>query len=122
MRTPGAVTNRVNDLVLQNVHQSIRRLRRQSCQATTASMCALSGGCPRSVLFSKFGQHAPLSGDSEHLNEADGRAYLEIVEREARISAPMGASRSRHGQSPATYVYDRIERISPTTLRYVKVA
>lgn len=60
----------------------------------------------------------------EHVSEADGKKYLDIIKQDspdmlARIDA--FKINDRYG-SPVTYNYPEIGLISPTTLRYIKVA
>jgi putative sugar O-methyltransferase len=76
------------------------------------------------ALFSSFKQNRHYQRILEHLSRADGAAYLEIIKREApdlvdnieafKINDAIG--------NPTTYDYDRVGRVSPTTLRYIKVA
>lgn len=75
-------------------------------------------------VFSAFKQNRHYQEILEHLGEADGKAYLSIIDQEA---PDLGREMERFKindvvGSPTTYVYDRVGRISPTTLRYVKVA
>lgn len=58
----------------------------------------------------------------EHVSESDGRAYLDHVRRRPELLAalPRFAANDLHGL-PRTFEYRPFGRLSPTTLRYVKV-
>jgi len=76
------------------------------------------------AVFSSFRQNPYYQAILEHLSAADGKAYLAIVEQESPdLSRDMERFKINDViGSPTTYVYDRVGRSSPTTLRYVKVA
>jgi hypothetical protein len=75
-------------------------------------------------VFSTFKRHPSYRAILEHVSEADGRKYLDIVKNESpdfidnvdifRENDLIGA--------PITYRYSDVGTISPTTLRYMKVA
>jgi putative sugar O-methyltransferase len=75
-------------------------------------------------VFSQFKQHPAYQEILEHVSEADGARYLEVLKKNApdllqiigqfKINDLVG--------NPNLFHYPQIGSISPTTLRYVKVA
>src|SRR6266852_3927926 len=126
VRRPKAVVGRVSDRLFQNatpkVYVASEGNRSESDNGLYVRFVERAVRDP--VLFSKFKQNRQYQAILEHLRESDGQAYLEIVEREAP-DLFAGMERFKINDligSPTTFVYDRIGRINPTTLRYVKVA
>lgn len=73
--------------------------------------------------FTNFKRHPDYNRVLEHLTERDGLEYLEILRRQAPdllSSIALFKDNDLLG-NPRTYSYD-VGQISPTTLRYIKVA
>jgi putative sugar O-methyltransferase len=125
VRAPFSVGRRVRDLVLRNITSKMyiasEGIRSESDNGHYAKF--VERAVRNQAVFFRFKQNRVYREILEHLNEDDGRAYLAIVAEEApdlvrqiehfKINDRIG--------SPATYRYDGIGAISPTTLRYVKV-
>jgi hypothetical protein len=82
--------------------------------------------CMRAALdyrrFNVFRRNPIYNQILEHVTESLGREYLELVRRDPAIAARLDEFKQNdlHG-GPRTFVYPGVGRISPSTLRYVKV-
>jgi hypothetical protein len=74
--------------------------------------------------FRNFKRHPSYRSVLEHTTEEEGAKYLAILREEgAHILAEIERLRANDGiGNPFTFVYPDIGRISPSTLRYMKVA
>ena len=126
MRVPRAVARRVRDMVALNatpkVYVASAGNRSESDNGLYVQFVEKAVRNPG--VFSTFKQNRAYQTILEHLNEAAGKAYWEIVQQEAPdLSEDMERFKVNDVVgNPTTYVYDHVGRISPTTLRYVKVA
>lgn len=75
-------------------------------------------------VFSRFKQNPHYRLILENVSEDEGRSYLEILKRAAPdfIESVERFKENDLIGAPTTYDYDGLGRISPTTLRYMKVA
>lgn len=75
-------------------------------------------------VFRTFRRHPYYTGILEHVTGEQGEKYLEIIEAESpELVAKMQDFRANDlVGSPKTFYYESAGQISPTTLRYIKVA
>lgn len=74
-------------------------------------------------VFNTFKRHPDYRPVLEHVTQAQGQAYLDIIRQEyPHLLVAMDGFRGndRYG-SPITFEYEGIGTISPTTLRYIKI-
>lgn len=85
-------------------------------------ICSLAATDP--AVFSHFRREPAYLEVLEHVPESEGADYLRVIRRDSPhlLGARLKRFRAndRYG-SPKTYRYPRIGKISPTTLRYIKV-
>jgi hypothetical protein len=73
-------------------------------------------------VFDSFRRNPIYNEILEHVSEDQGEAYLEIISRDAEIFGAMSRFKENDDfGNPRTFEYPSIGRISPSTLRYVKV-
>jgi putative sugar O-methyltransferase len=75
-----------------------------------------------SRVFESFRRNPVYNQILEHVSEEQGRAYLELVSRDPEVFGAMARFRANDDfGNPRTFEYPSIGRISPSTLRYIKV-
>jgi hypothetical protein len=86
------------------------------------AVCALATRDP--LVFESFKQHPDYIPVLCHLTEAHGQAYLDHIKREypELLNLMWKFKENDTLGNPRTYDYAGIGRVSPTTLRYIKVA
>ena len=74
--------------------------------------------------FTTFKRHPSYTEILEHASQAEGRTYLDIIKSESPDFIALGDAFKVNDLvgTPATFNYDGIGAISPSTLRYMKVA
>lgn len=74
--------------------------------------------------FANFKRDSDYQIVLEHVTESQGEAYLRIVEEKAPefLDNPERWKKNDDIGNPITYKYDSVGNVSPTTLRYLKVA
>lgn len=73
-------------------------------------------------LFNRFRRNSTYTEILEHVSEKAGREYLQIISRSPNIRAAMESfKRNDDYGGPKIFDYPGVGRISPSTLRYVKV-
>ena len=105
-----------------------------SMETSVLDSSSISGGiksyldvCRRAVLdlnlFADFRRHPSYTPVLEHVTEAQGREYLALISREGRAFASLSeAAKNDEIGNPVTMKLDVGFDVSPTTLRYLKVA
>ena len=94
-----------------------------SDQKEYVSFCAAAASDDR--LFATFRHTDPIVKTFEHVDEALGRRYLDVIRRDAPdYLEPPSLERIRRNDiagSPRLYAFEETGLMSPVTLRYVKV-
>lgn len=74
--------------------------------------------------FAEFKHNGTYRAILEHVSQEDGRKYLDVIARQSPdfLNAIDVFRKNDLIGQPVTYVYNEIGTISPTTLRYLKVA
>lgn len=74
-------------------------------------------------MFATFRRHPVLLEIWEHVNEQQGKQYYDIISQHPYGDAMLWRAKDNdHYGNPKTYDYGYYRTLSPTTLRYVKVA
>lgn len=75
-------------------------------------------------VFSSFKRHPSYQSILEHVSKADGEAYLRVIEMQSPDFMGMIEKFKENDLigNPISHVFPGVGRISPTTLRYMKVA
>jgi hypothetical protein len=73
-------------------------------------------------LFNEFRRNPVYNAILEHLSESQGHEYLHYIERDPDVMGAIAEFKRNDAYgNPRCYEYPAIGRISPTTLRYIKV-
>ena len=74
-------------------------------------------------IFNKFKRNSKYRRVLEHVTESQGKAYLDIINKEGKDLLKFINKFKENDEygSPITSDYDKIGKISPTTLRYIKI-
>lgn len=72
--------------------------------------------------FNNFRRNQIYNEILEHVSEQQGEEYLDIIKKDADIFSQMGELKEndKYG-NPRVFYYPSVGKISPTTLRYIKV-
>jgi putative sugar O-methyltransferase len=96
----------------------------QSISETTSYPNLCQRAAEDDTLFANFKQNSAYRDILEHVTYEQGQEYLRVIQNdypELLSYLPFFKQNDTIG-NPKTYVYSAIGRISPTTLRYIKVA
>lgn len=116
----------ISELVKRLIAKTLRKLTGSAGPTSVSDNDAYPALCLQASrderVFAGFRSNPVYNAILEHVTEEQGRQYLEIVAADGKLLAAMSRFRSNDDfGGPRTFEYPGIGRISPSTLRYVKV-